>query len=474
MALHPPSMTEQEVLLEEAWKLQEEELLRRYKTLVSSIADTEARIKSISNKRWLVRERADQQTLLETLRKSVEDVEKKLETGRGDIHTIQKQYSKALADMTKSRVNKMVSSSMHSAARTFRKNNIVLMAPENAEECVRQHLRAELGLQEKPLLLTAGDVCDDCGTQMTIVSNDSMLSCPSCHKLRLLPNTMTTSALHGTDVETNNSITKHRLPEWIEMAQAKEFTEPPMDIVESVARFMIKNSMTGLEAHQDLIQKERKERGPFKSAADAILRLSENIPDLSAKLMAINANAARIALKGLVTYGQEKYRKFYERSAKVASLIGGYWPPRMNSQQEELLRLLYTHAAPQYEKRRKPKQTYWPGGFPFFLRCVCVLLGWDEFAAEFPIPPGTKEGGSRDLLRNEIWSDLDWELVNYTGSLPPMKLPSGEQWSMTLDDDEDGGGVTASGESTKQIKKEVESKIAIRKRKRVDVELECV
>lgn len=474
MACHIPSIAEQDVLLEEAWRLQEETSKQEIKQLQASLKQAREYHASIDvSKRWLLRDAQDANAKVKQLEEKLHILKLKVKSGRKDIRNVQQRYAKALQSMSNSRKSKMVSTSMHSAAKTFRKSNIVLMAPENAEECIRQHLRAELGLQEKPLLLTAGDVCDDCGTQMMIVSNDSMLSCPTCHKLRLLPNTMTTSALHGTDVETSNSITKHRLPEWIEMAQAKEFTEPPIDIVESVARFMVKNGMTGLEQHRDAIREERK-KGPFKSAQDAIERLQDSVADLGNKLAAINASAARIALKGLVTNGQDKFRKFYERSAKVASLVGGYWPPRMTSQQEELLRLMYTSAAPEYEKRRKPKQTYWPGGFPFFLRCVCVLLGWDEFANEFPIPPGSKEGGSRDLLRNEIWTDLDWQIVPYTGKLPPMRLPNGELYTLTLDDDEDGGGLTGTGESTRQIKKEVESKIAIKKRKRCDVELECV
>ena len=279
---------------------------------------------------------------------------------------------------------------------------------------------------------------------------------------------MTTTALHGTDIESSTAITKHRLPEWIEMAQGKEFSEPPDDVVEAVAKFMIENGMSGLEEFRKEITEERERGGMFLGAQDAIKRLK--IPDLERRLKSINSNTVRTALRGIVVNGKsEKFRKFYERSSKIAALVGGYWPPRMNGQQEEQLRLLYTIAAPEYEKRRKPKQTYWPGGFPFFLRCLCILLGWDEFATQFPTS-STKEGGARDLLRNEIWSELGWELVPYAGSLPPISYPDGISRSINLEDDDEGGG---GGGGEKTIRKEVETKIGIKKRQRVDFELEC-
>ena len=417
---------------------------------------------------YLYRKQKDLKKEIEKSLMRIQELDTLLQTSKERFVHIEKKYSKALE---KAQVhNGLISSSIQSASKTFRRSNVVLMSPDNAEECIRQHMRAELGLQELPLMLTAGDVCDDCGVQMSVVSNDSMLSCSNCHKLRLLPNTMTTSALHGTDIESATVITKHRLPEWIEMAQGKEFAEPPPDIVKDVANFLIRHRMTGLEDYMDMIKEERKRHGPFRSVHDAKKRLPD-IPDLLQRLLAINASNVRTALRGLVTEGKgEKYRRFYEKSAKVGALVSGFWPARMTGQQEELLRMLYTTAAPQYEKRRKPKQTYWPGGFPFFLRCLCVLLGWDEFAAQFPIPAGSKEGGSRDLLRNEIWTELGWELVPYTGKIAPIMLPDGSRLCTTLDEEESNN---ESASDARHMQKDVEAKLSIKKRGRLDFELQC-
>jgi hypothetical protein len=475
MTANLPNVSQRFVVVKDALDLfsEKEALLLKEKqaAVAKAKTDLEQIQKQVKAQPWLQIKVLQAKQLL---KEKEQTLEKKI--SKADLHkkfdAVSAKYHTAMEKCNKTHGHKMVSSSVHSTSRTFRRGNVVLMAPENAEECLRQAMRAELGLQDAPLLLTAGDVCDECGVQMLVVSNDSMLSCPSCHKLRILPNTMTTSALHGTDVEVSNTITKHRLPEWMEMAQAKEFAEPPDELLIDVSNFLIKNNMTGLEEFKDIIKDERS-KGPFLSVADAIDRLGDKVPNLESKLKSLNAATARIALKGLVIDGHTKYRKFYERSAKVASIVSGFWPPRMNSQQEEVLRLLYTTAAPFYEKRRKPKQTYWPGGFPFFLRSICVLLGYDEFAAQFPIPSGSKEGGSRDQLRNEIWTELGWETVPYTGKPAPMLLPNGELWSLSLDeetlDEEEEDGKKA----TKQLKKEVETKISIKKRRRVDFELQC-
>lgn len=476
-SVFPHMSSERETLLSEALTVAQ----RRNEETLDKLRATLAKAKTLASSfgpkvpRWQLRAKADALAEVQRLEEQIRSTVTNRSQLRKTFEVVEQRYSRAMDATSKLQANRLVSSSIHSAAKTFRRANVVLMAPENADECIRQHLRSELGLQDLPLMLTAGDVCDDCGVQMAVVSNDSMLSCPQCHKLRLLPNMMTTSALHGTDMEASASITKHRLPEWIEMAQAKEFAEPPEDVLVTVARFLTQHNMTGLEPFRDVISHERAHHGPFKGVQDVVQRLEGRIPDVEARLLAINASMTRTALRGIVAEAKgkaDKFRKFYERSAKLASLISGFWPPRMTGQQEEMLRLLYTVAAPEYERRRRPRQTYWPGGFPFFLKNVCVLLGWDEIAAQFPIPAGSKEGGSRDMLRNEIWSELGWELVPYSGKLPPMRLPDGSTWSLTLEDDETEGQTEEAAEAQK-VRKEVESKISIKKRRRVDFELEC-
>ena len=415
-----------DALIREALEVAVTKQTQARKTVEADLLKARADLKKASTgKRWLWRAKLDAERHIAELEKKLSDASKTHGQLQTDIEVIEEGFSKALASSSRITGHKLISSSLHSVIASKRKA-AVLMTVDNAEECLRQHLRAELGLQDAPILLTPGDVCDECGIHMVVVSHYSMLSCTRCHKLRVLPNTMTVSAMHGTDVESASSITKHRLPEWIEMAQAKEFGEASPEAIERVTLYILKSG-TGLEQYKDIIREERK-KGAFKDADDAIRRLP--IPDLEKILKSITAAEARASLHALVNDGDESLRKFYERSAKIAASIGGYWPPRMNSQQEEKLRMLYTIAAPIYEKRRKPKQSFFPGGFPFFLRSLVLLLGFDEFAESFPVPGNVL--GTRDTLRADIWKELGWELVPISGKMSPIRLPDGSVMQIEL------------------------------------------
>ena len=388
--------------------------------------------KSDPKKRWLWRASKDAAALIADLEKQLAAASTSRADLRGGIEAKESYYARALEDAARTNGHRLITSSLHTVM--SKKRATILMTNTNVEECLRAELRAELGLQEAPLLLTPGDVCDDCGIQMVVVSHDSMLSCTRCHKLRVLPNNMTVSAMHGTDVESSSAITKHRLPEWIEMAQAKEFGDPSKEAVDQVALYLVRTGTTGLEEYRDMISAERRRGGPFLDADDAIARLP-GIDNLKKRLQSITSQQARRALHVIVNDGADGLRKFYERSAKIASHVSGYWPPRMNAQQEELLRMMYTTAAPMYEKRRALKQSSFPGGFPYFLRSLVVLLGLDEFADAFPIPPGSTT--ARDTLRSEIWSALGWELVPVSGKLSPITLPDGSVMQVNLQEDVD-------------------------------------
>lgn len=408
--------------------------------------DLEQKIISVKNElskfgavtpRWLQRKQLDLENKVKFLEKELKEVSKDKSKVRREIESIEKKYASTLKNI-RGNPKHLLTQSMHSVSATKKsKTSVVVVSRENSAELLRQKFRAELGLQELPLMITAGDVCDECGLSMVIVSSDSMLSCPQCHKMRILPNTMSSSTMHGTDADPASVITKHRFPEWLEFIQAKDVCSPPEEVLEAVGTYMIDNKLTGLEEYADVISKERKLNGPFKNVDDAAKRLPQ-IPSLKEackELMSRNPFLIRMVLKNLVTRGEDKFRKFYERSVKIGALLSGFWPPRLTGNQEERLRMLFCAAAPFYEKERKPKTTTWPGGFPYFLRSLCILLGWDEFAQQFPVSD-SNINISRDILRHKIWSnpELNWECVPYTGELPAIKLPSGQIKITVLDD----------------------------------------
>lgn len=81
-------------------------------------------------------------------------------------------------------------------------------------------------------------------------------------------------------------------------------------------------------------------------------------------------------------------------------------------------------ATPVYNRYRRSAQPNWPGGYPYLLRCLLILLGWDEIAAHFPNVIATKNP-EREEQRREIWSILQWEFVPSTGPLSAVELPDG-------------------------------------------------
>jgi hypothetical protein len=407
-------------------------------------------LKQIGNPpRWLLRRHQDMQKKVKLLKESLADLKKDKSQVRRDVENIERKYAETLRNI-RGNPKHLLTQSVHSVAPGKKvRSSVVVISRENSAELLRQKFRAELGLQELPLMISAGDICDECGLSMLIVSSDSMLSCPQCHKMRVLPNTMSSSTMHGADADPASIITKHRFPEWLEFIQAKDVCSPPEEVLEAVGAYLIEHKMTGLEDYAEEIAHERRANGPFKNVDDAQARLP-NIPTLKEAckdLMSRNPFLIRMVLKNLVTRGEDKFRKFYERSVKIGALLSGFWPPRLSGNQEEMLRMLFCAAAPFYEKERKPKTTTWPGGFPYFLRSLCILLGWDEFAQQFPVSE-SNINISRDILRHKIWSnpELNWECVPYTGKLPPIRLPSGELRHTILDDtlagareDDEGG-----------------------------------
>lgn len=409
-----------DVLLQEAIENAKLQQSKQKKIIEDQIKDAQSKLNKLSNNLWHIRPKQDLKNLITDLQEKLDSTMLSIDEMKIKVSSIEQRYSKALLSTS----TKYISSSLHSAS-DAKKRPAVLIT--HLDEFLRQKLRAELGLQDAPMLLTTGDICDLCGIQMVIVSNDSMLSCTRCHKLRVLPNS--TSASQGLDIDSNSTITKHRLPECIELAQGKEFGEPPDEIVEAIARYFISTKFIDLSDHIELIKTKR----PFLNIHDAETKLNM---DLSC-LRTITSQKVRVAIKALVNAGHDECKTYIDKSVKIAAYISGYWPPRMNAQQEEQLRMLYTKAAPFYERKKKLKQAFWPGGFPYFLRAITILLGWDEFAPLFHIPLTSK--AARETLREEIWHELAWEFVPISGTLPNIIVDGVPVTTVLHDEKEEAG-----------------------------------
>jgi hypothetical protein len=266
-----------------------------------------------------------------------------------------------------------------------------------------------------------GDMCEDCGVSMRVIANDSLLGCPQCAKTRII--SAVSAPVADSEFVSIPYAQKSRLVEWLEFCQGKEYAEPSPEVLEMIMGQLVAQRSTGLEDFMSAIAIEREANGPYVDVESSIQRLSSKIPKLREKLLMIRSNLVRVAMQNAsCTHQDNRLRKFYERAPKYSAYISGFWPLRFTNRQEERIRSLYAVAMPAYEKYRKPSQPNWPGGYAYFLRCLCVLLGWDEFVDHFNISAGQKNVHEREAVREKIWTqDLDWE---YVPCSPPSQTAS--------------------------------------------------
>jgi len=365
-----------------------------YKPPLDKIAMIKDEISKCENKRWLKRKKLDLMHQLDDLNSEVENF---------NNGTMLKKFDERMAPITE-RLKLAMSETKKGGSRSL------------VEE-VEREIRKNLTKNNMPIHLqhaAVGDMCEDCGIPMQIVANDSLFGCPQCAKTRAIC-TNAAPLAESEYVPASAYNQKSRIIEWLEFCQAKEYTDPSEDILQAVMKEMVDQRLTGLEEYADVIARERS-NGPFIDAESSVIRLTNDIPDIKTRLLNIKANLVRSTMQTLSSVTQDdKIRKFYERSPKYAAYISGYWPLRFTPSQEERIRKLYAYALPAYDKYRKPSQPNWPGGYAYFLRCLCVLLGWDEFINHFNVSASQKNMQDREEIRRLIWTqDLDWEYVPST------------------------------------------------------------
>jgi len=309
--------------------------------------------------------------------------------------------------------------SIHEAERLKKAAAKLPAFDQETQEMFGTYIKRKL-LQESPDLTSTvtADICDECGVQMMVIANDSMLACSRCAKTRVITSANAWTASMDVDFSACASAQKSRLIEWLEFAQAKEYGEIPEEILKVAMNSLVSTKSSGLEAFASIIREERDLNGPYVDSCSSIERLKRQIPDIEQRLKAVDSICIRNALKN------SSAKKYTEKSSKIASLVSGFYPERLTADQEEYIRKLFMSASPVYEKWRKTSQPVWPGGYSYFLRCIMILLGWDEFAALFPIQM-TGRNKEREEMRRAIWSVLKWEFVPSSGPQRPIQILDG-------------------------------------------------
>jgi hypothetical protein len=286
---------------------------------------------------------------------------------------------------------------------------------------MRRHLIGKFKKTELQHALL-GDFCDDCGVTMLMIASDSLLGCPKCAKTRAVPHASATSTMESDFVPNGTIKVKSRLVEWVQFSQAKECIEIDEKIAMNLTRIIVNDHFKHLTQEQILesIKDEYVQNGPFIDSETAVDRLLLKVPTLEKDLKSINGSMTRKAMQSLVSKGYGNVRKLYENAAKYSSIISGFWPRRFTAEQEDRIRRMFTLAAPIYHLDRLKSSTLtFKGGYPYWLRCICILNGWYEFLDHFPVKKELKSS-EREIKRAEFWKKLNWEFVPSHAPLRPQ------------------------------------------------------
>ena len=283
-----------------------------------------------------------------------------------------------------------------------------------------------------------GDFCDDCGVMMLVIASDSLLGCPKCAKTRAVPHASATSSMESDFVPNGSIKVKSRLLEWVQFSQAKECIEIDKKVALQLTRILINDYFPHLQTPKviDAIKAEYIIGGDFLDAEDAIRRLQSVIPSLEFDMKRVNGCMIRRVMQTLVSTGFGNVRKLYENSAKYGATISGFWPRRFNADQEDKIRRMFTVSAPVYHSDRIKSSTLtFKGGYPYWLRCVCILNGWYEFLEHFPVKKEARTS-ERETKRAEFWKKLNWEFVpSHSPIRPQICVDSeGKQFEIRAED----------------------------------------
>ena len=210
-------------------------------------------------------------------------------------------------------------------------------------------------------------VCDCCGEDMKVSVNDATVSCPECgfHKLILMDSDKPSYKDPPREVSYYAYKRINHFNEWLAQFQAKESTEIPEEVFETI---------------QAQILKER------------ILPSS------------LNRSKIREILKKL------KYNSFYEHVPHILSRLNGHTAPVMDREMEEKLRYLFKEIQPSFQKHCPADRSNFLS-YSYVLYKLCELLELDGFLHCFPLLKNRDKLYAQDKIWEKICKDLQWEFI---------------------------------------------------------------
>ena len=298
-------------------------------------------------KRWQIRNRKD----LDEKIFQREDQIRNIESGKDDEEF--KHKAKAYEDAH----NALITDAKRTRTRANHVQSSKLAAISST---IRDEFISEVMGQPPPLYLYRGDVCEDCGVPMVVLTTDALLACPQCSRTRIYINATSARVSYG-DVEFASFPYKRQnhFQEWLKCFQAKETTRVPDDVVNEVMEELYRRRLT-------------------------------NTQD-------ITPDKVREILKFL------NRRKYYENKTQIACRITGRAPPRMTPAEEEQCRLMDP-----WRKHCPPDRTNFLS-YSYCLFKFCELLGWTQYTKCFSLLKGREKLQKQNDMFRMICHELDWD-----------------------------------------------------------------
>jgi hypothetical protein len=210
--------------------------------------------------------------------------------------------------------------------------------------------------------------CEECGTEMIFSANEALFTCTNCGAQEFVLIDSDKPSYKDPPREVSYYAYKriNHFNEWLAQFQAKESTEIPAEVYDSIVAELKK----------------------------------ERIMDYRT----LKQSKIREILKKL------KYNKYYEHVPHIMNRLNGQTAPVMSREIEEKLRYMFKEIQPSFQKNC-PKERSNFLSYSYVLYKFCELLELDEYLASFPLLKNRDKLYVQDKIWALICGDLSWQFI---------------------------------------------------------------
>ena len=210
--------------------------------------------------------------------------------------------------------------------------------------------------------------CPECTTEMIFSANEALFTCTECGFQQFILVDSDKPSYKDPPREVSYYAYKriNHFNEWLAQFQAKESTEIPKEVYESICAEL------------------KKER-----ILDYRTLARQKVREILKKL---------------------KYNKYYEHVPHIINRLNGCSAPVMSREVEEKLRYMFKEIQPSFQKNC-PKDRSNFLSYSYVLYKFCELLDLDEYLPSFPLLKNRDKLYIQDKIWEKICEDLSWQFI---------------------------------------------------------------